>query len=141
MGIHADVSLGQRLDEILFGHATLVGSRLGKYVAYGRNLLVGDMNLVAVHPSLYHGNGLGGAQVEQRPIILGRDQLPCAAYQVQADDLPAVESRLEGTGRRAAGAHRHRPPHHAVFLRLHGAHVADHLGGVAELRRNKLLIE
>jgi hypothetical protein len=37
--------------------------------------------------------------------------------------------------------HRHSPSHHAIFLGLHGTHVTDHFSGLAELWRNKLLIE
>ena len=141
MVIHADIPLGQRLDEVLFGHAALVGSRLGKDVPNAHQFLVGYADLIAAHPSLGDSDGLRSAQANPTPIVLGRDQLPSAAHQVQTDDPSAVEGLFESPGRRLAGAHLHGPAHHAVFLCLHGAHVADHLGRVAELRRDKLLVE
>ena len=58
MVIHADIPLGQRLDEVLFGHAPLVGSRPGKDVPDVLQFLVGNGDLVAAHPPFGNGDGL-----------------------------------------------------------------------------------
>ena len=141
MVIHLHTFHHQCLSEILLRRTTFVGSRLHKDFSDSHQFLVKNGDFVAAHPPFGHGNGLGRTQVYHHPIILGRHQLPRASHQVQTDNPSAVESFLECLGRRSARPHLNGPPHHAVFLCLHGPHVADHLGWIAELRRNKLLIK
>ena len=141
MVIHADIPLGQSLNETFFSHTTLVGGCVGEDVTDGLYFLVRDGDSVAVHPPAGDGEGLRRAQVEKRPLILGSDQLPGASHQVQTNNLSAVKCPLERMCRRLAGAHRHCPPHHAVLLCLHRTHVADYLDKVIELRGDELLVE
>ena len=63
------------------------------------------------------------------------------SHQVKTDDASVVKSLFESLMRRLARPHRHSPSHHAVFLCLDGSHVADHLGRIAKLRCNKLLVK
>ena len=141
MFVHRDAFLCQGTNDILLGHAAKVGSCSNENVADAHHLLVGYVNAVAVHPSLGDCNGLVCAKVNQGPIILSRHQLPGSTHQVQSENLPCVKSLLESFGRWSSCAHGDSPSHQAIFLGLHCTHVADHIDGIVELWRHKLLVE
>jgi hypothetical protein len=70
------------------------------------------------------------------PVQVGRvDEVPRGAKDVGADELAAVEARLQvGEGDAARHAPGHRPQRHVVQLGLHTGEVADDVAGGGEAR-------
>ena len=141
MVVHRDVIFGQGLHEILFGHAAKVIGCTKKDVANFVHFLVGNVYVVAVHPTFDDSQCLGRTQFNQGPKVVGRNQLPSAAHQVKTENLSVVESFLECLGRWLAGTHTHCPAHHTILLGLYGSHMTDHAGRIVELRSSELLVE
>ena len=82
MVVHSQAAFAERLREVLLGGAPSFGCRINQNLAYARELILRDADLVGGHPPLYHRPRLGSAQLEQRPVILGRNQLPGAPHQM-----------------------------------------------------------
>ena len=141
MFVHLHAFLCQCSHKVLFRSAMQVGGSSGENVPHPHQFFVGNADFVAAHPSLRDGNGFGRTEVDHHPVVIGRHQLPCAPHQVQTDHPPLVVSLRKRFVRRFPGTHRNCPSHHAVLLRLHGAHVSDQLSWVVILRCNKLLVE
>ena len=141
MVIHPDVALGHTLDDVFLGGAPSIGHYPAKDLTDAVKFIVRNADAVAGHPALGDGDGFGGAELYEGPVILGHHKLPSAAHQVESDNFTGVEGLLERFERWLPGAHGNGPAHALVVLRLHGTHPAYHFPGGGELRADELLVQ